>query len=81
MKAKSFLFLTGASVVGFLVSVLLHNFFYALAVVTEHIAALHYLFEFLHAIFFLVAVFVCPLVFVVGVVGGLVTYFRKKAAP
>jgi len=37
---KKFLILTGASAAGFSAGVALHNFFYALGVITEHIAAL-----------------------------------------
>jgi len=48
--------LWGASATGFLVSLLLHNFLYGLSVITHHISTLHYLFEFLHAVFFIIAI-------------------------
>ena len=53
-KQKTFLLLTGISAIGFPVSVVLHNFFYALGVLTENIVVLKFLFEILHAAFFLI---------------------------
>ncbi len=50
-KTKRFLILLGASVGGFFVFVLLHNAFYALTIVTSHIAALSHLMEALHVTF------------------------------
>lgn len=75
---KKFLILTGASSAGFLVSVLLHNFLYALAVITSHIKGLHYLFEVLHAAFFIAGIFICPIGFLVGVVGSIVFLLKKR---
>ena len=71
-KLKKFLILTGLGAAGFFVCVLLHNFLYALGVLTENIAVLHYLFEFLHAAFFLIGLLLCPLAFVIGVIGSIV---------
>jgi len=76
-KPKKFLLLTGGSAAAVFVCVLLHNFLYALAILTEHILVLHYLFEFLHAAFFVVGVLACPLGFVVGVIGSVVQ-LRKR---
>lgn len=67
---KKWLLLMGLSSSGFLASVLLHNFFYALGVLTVNISLLHYLFEFLHAGFFIIGVVVCPIVFVISTVTG-----------
>lgn len=77
-KYGKFLILTGASSVGFFVSVLLHNFLYGLGVITRDIAILHYSFEFLHAVFFIIAVIVCPLGFLVGAIGSIVTSSKRK---
>ena len=77
-RLKKFLILTGVSSAGFLVSVLLHNFLYGAAVVTSHITALTHLMEFLHAAFFIMAIFICPLGFLIGVVGSVVLFIRKK---
>jgi len=75
-RRKKFLILIGASLVGFLVSVLLHNFLYGLSVISQHIFLLSRLAEILHAFFFLVAIFVCPIAFIVGVIGSIA--FSKK---
>ena len=77
-KLKKFLILTGISAAGFFVSILLHNFLYALAIVTSHIIILKYIFEFLHATFFIIAMLVCPLGFLIGVVGSTVLFIKKK---
>ena len=76
-KLRRFLILTGGSAAGFFVGVLLHNFLYGAAVLTKEIIVLHYLFEFLHVAFFLIATLVCPLAFVIGVIGSIV-HFRKQ---
>lgn len=68
-KRKFFLILTGASAAGFLVSVILHNLLYALAIVSKNILVLKYIFEFLHGAFFLVGLIGCPVAFIVGMVG------------
>ena len=77
-KLRVFLLLTGASAASFLPSVILHNFFYALGVITSHIAVLSYLMEVFHVVFFLIGVVVCPLGFLVGVVGSVVVTIRKR---
>jgi len=77
-KYGKFLILTGASAAGFFISVLLHNFLYGLGVITRNIAILHYLFEFLHTAFFITAIFICPLGFLVGVMGSAVMLFKKE---
>jgi hypothetical protein len=80
-KVKYFLILLGASVVGFAVFVVLHNLFYAFAELTSDIIVLNRSLEFLHAAFFLVAIFVCPAGLLIGAIGSVVMaviYFRKK---
>lgn len=71
-KFKKFLILTGSSSTAFLLSVLLHNFLYALSILFQHISMLSRLFEMLHAVFFIIGIFVCPIVFVVGIVGSII---------
>lgn len=81
-KTKRFLILLGASVIGFFVFVILHNAFYALAMLTEHIVVVSNLMEVLHAVFFIIAIFLCPATFLVGAVGSIVCVIierRKKA--
>jgi uncharacterized membrane protein len=75
---RKFLILVGASAVGFFVSVLLHNFFYALGVITSNITILRYLTEILHVTFFLIAIFVCPLGFLIGAIGSIIIFVRGK---
>ena len=81
-KTKSFLILLVASVIGFFVFVVLHNAFYALAILTNHIAALSHLMEVFHVVFFIIAVFLCPATFLVGAVGSIVCAIieRRKQA-
>lgn len=77
-KLKKFLILTGASAAGFFVFALLHNIFYALAQVTGHIAILSYLMKSLEVIFFLIAIFACPIGFLVGVIGTIIMFNKKR---
>lgn len=74
---RKFLILTGGSGAGFFVFMFLHNMLYALATVTEHLPVLHFLAEALHVVFFFVSV-LCPLGFLVGVVGTIVVFIKKK---
>lgn len=75
---KKFLLLTGVSASGFFVCVILHNVFYALAIVTSQIVVLKYLMEFLHAAFFLVGVIGCPIGFLVGAIGSIILFAKNK---
>lgn len=75
---KKFLILTGVSSAGFFVSVVLHNAFYALGIIASQIIVLSYLMEALSVAFFMIAIFVCPLGFLVGVVGSIVLFIKKR---
>jgi hypothetical protein len=77
-KLKKLLVLTGASAAGFFVFVLLHNIFYALEQVTSHITILSYLMKAFEVIFFLIAIFACPIGFLVGVIGTIVMFNKKR---
>lgn len=77
-KLKKFLMLTGASATGFFVFVLLHNIFYALEQVTNHITILSYLMKAFEVIFFLIAIFACPIGFLIGVIGTIVMFNKKR---
>ncbi|MBA7520221.1 hypothetical protein ES705_12314 [subsurface metagenome] len=77
-KLKKFLMLTGASAAGFFVFALLHNIFYALAQITGHIAILSYLMKAFEVIFFLIAIFACPIGFLIGVIGTIVMFNKKR---
>jgi len=65
-KLKFFLILTGASAAAFTASSVVHNLLYALLGFEE-------------PVFFLVAVLVCPITFVVGAVGSVILLIRGKA--
>jgi putative Mn2+ efflux pump MntP len=77
-KLKKFLILTGASAAGFFVFALLHNIFYALEQVTSHITILSYLMKAFEVIFFLIAIFACPIGFLIGVIGSIVLFIKKR---
>jgi hypothetical protein len=62
---KKFLLLTGASAVGFLPFVVLHN-------------AVSGLFDIEEPFFFILAVIVCPLGFFVGTTGTIVLFLKKR---
>ncbi len=75
---KKFLILAGGSAVLFFISVVLHNLFYALGTVTGHITLLKYLTGTFDVAFFLIAVIVCPIGFLVGVVGSIVLFVKGR---
>ena len=75
---KRFLILTGSSATGFFVFVFLHNFFYGLGIIVNQIPVLSLMMEVLHAAFFIIAIFVCPLGFVIGITGTIVVFIKKK---
>ena len=80
-RVKYFLIFMGASLVGFFVFVILHNVFYALGQMAADINILARVLDFFHAVFFLIAILICPAGFMVGAVGSIVTtiaYFKKK---
>lgn len=74
-KQKLFLILTGVAPVIALISVILHNFVYGLMI---------YLFgeNFWgtggdEAFFFILALIICPIIFLISVIGNIVIMFRK----
>ena len=80
-KVKPFLLLLAASLVGFFVFVVLHNLFYAFEQFVSAIVILKQLLGFLHAVFFLIAVLLCPAGALVGAIGSLITtitHFHKR---
>jgi len=77
-RTRMFLILLGASVGGFIVFVVLHNLFYALTILTSHITALSHVMEVFHVAFFIIAVFLCPAAFLVGVVGSIVLAIKGR---
>ena len=77
-KLKKFLILTGASVAGFFVSVVLHNFIYGLFI--------HFYGEDFwtrigtggdEPVFFILAIIVCPIGFLIGATGSTILFTKK----
>lgn len=76
---KKFFILTGASAAGVLVSVLLHNLVYGLF---AHFAGADFWNGGDEFLFFIMTIVVCPLGFLVGVVGAIISGARnRKASP
>ncbi|HEY59952.1 MAG TPA: hypothetical protein G4N92_04620 [Anaerolineae bacterium] len=71
-KRKFFLLSSGFSSAGFLLCVVLHNLFYALGTITENLVILNKIINFLGVAFFFVAIIICPVGFIVGMVGTLI---------
>ena len=74
-KLKLFLMITGISAIAPFVFTILHNVFYALAIV---FVSFKYLFEALHVISFIISLIVAPIVFIVGVIGSII-FFKKSS--
>jgi hypothetical protein len=77
-KAKNYLILFVASIIGFAVFAVLHNVMYGLEKLAMDIIVLSQLLRFLDVLFFLLAIMVCPPGILVGVVGSIVFYFKNK---
>ncbi len=75
---KKFLILTGISATGFFVSVFLHNIFYGLSIITNQIPILSFVMEMLDIAFFIIAIFIYPLAFVIGAIGSIIVFINKK---
>lgn len=78
-KAKIFHLLAGFSAVGFVLGVILHNVFYALAMLAEGMEVLNAILGFLEVAFFLIAVVLCPIGLLVGVVGTIVLWKNLRS--
>ena len=75
-RLRVFVMLAGASIVGFLLAAALHNALWWLLFVK--------LFDrpaYDEPLFFIIAVIVCPVAFLVGVVGAVVTLLRNRMKP
>jgi hypothetical protein len=70
---KNFLLLSGASAAGLFVFVLLHNALTALLIYSFHFAE-----DFDEPVFFILATIVCPLGFLVGAIGTIMSAARNK---
>lgn len=72
-RHHQYLVLTGAAAVGVMTGVLLHNLAYALGVAFGHLNWVYQLSEFLYGAFFVFALAICPIGFIVGVIGSFLT--------
>ena len=75
---RTFWILTGASTTGFALGSVLHNAFYALAMVTDKWPILSAAMGVLEVAFFLIATLLCPVAFLVGAVGAIVLIVRRS---
>jgi len=75
---KKLLLLTGASAVGFFVSILLHNAIYGLFIYWFGADFWDRIGTGDEPFFFLVAIIICPIGFLVGVVSSIVLAFKSK---
>ena len=80
-KVKNFLFLAVASIIGIVIFAILHNLFYALGKLANDIPLLRQLLNFLDALSFLIAIMLCPMGLLIGIVGSIVLYFKNKKRP
>ncbi|MBL7159752.1 hypothetical protein ISS85_04705 [Candidatus Microgenomates bacterium] len=76
-RLRKYLLLTGGSAAGFLISVVLHNLLYALAIIFQPVYVLSKLMEVFHGIFFLIATLACPIGFLIGALQS-VLEFKKR---
>ena len=72
-KAKPYLFLLLFSLLGLVISGILHNVF-------EAIGGEGTILGIVGAVFFLIAIFICPACLIVGIVGSIVRTFKKVEA-
>jgi len=79
-RPKSFLLLFALSAIGFVVFAILHNLLYAIGHATD-LAWLRGLMEALHVAAFLIAILVCPVGLVVGLVGWIAVLIRNRRDP
>ena len=78
-KLKFFLLSSGFSAAGFFLGVVFHNLLYALATLVEEISILHTFINFLEATFFMIAVIICPLGLIIGLIGTLILWKNMPA--
>ena len=78
-KRKFFLLLSGFSSASFLLGVVLHNLLYALGTITENLGILNKIINFFEVAFFLAATIICPVGFIVGMVGTLIILKKSQS--
>ncbi|MFH2013465.1 MAG: hypothetical protein ABIJ17_00645, partial [Patescibacteria group bacterium] len=73
-KLKTFLILTGISAISPLLFTVLHNLFYGLSITFENYKAL---FEWFHALFFIISIIISPIIFIIGIIGSMILLKNK----
>ena len=76
-KSLHFIILALVCLLGFPVGVLMHNVFYGLEQLYGHFLIFHWIFEFLHIAFFILAIAFSPTGFLIGIIGLVVTLILK----
>jgi len=77
-RAKNFLILLGASVIGFALFVVLHNVFDTLGQMAADAPVVGWLLQGLSVLSFFLAIIGCPAAFLVGVVGSVAMFIRNR---
>ncbi len=77
-KLKKYLIITGASASGIFLGSILHNFFYALAEISKNIKIISLFMQFLEISTFVLALFVCPIVFIISAAFVNILLIRKR---
>ena len=78
-KRKFYLLSSGFSSAGFLLGVVLHNLLYALGTITENLVIVNKIINFFGVAFFLAATIICPIGFIVGMVGTLIILKKSQS--
>ncbi|MBW2970747.1 hypothetical protein KY320_01150 [Candidatus Woesearchaeota archaeon] len=76
-KPRAYLLMTGASIAGILSFSILHNLLYAMEILTTNIPIIPNIFGFIHGFSFIMAVLVCPIGFVIGIIGTITLTLKK----
>ena len=74
---KTYLLLMLISVIIVFAGTILHNLFYALAILTKEVFILTKLMDLLEVAFFIAATIMAPLGFLIGLVGSILSFFKK----
>ncbi len=76
---KKFLILTGVSAIGFFISIFLHNIIYGLFIKLFGTNFWDRIGVGDEPFFFILATIICPIAFLVGVIGSIVIFIRKES--
>ncbi len=77
-KLKKYLLLTGYSSSTCIASIVLHNLFHAFGILTNNISILKISFEVIGTLFFLIAIIIAPLGFLLGVAVSTIILVKQK---